>query len=48
MLDSEGFQNTKIVAPDGSWGIASDIMKDPELAKAVDAIGYENAFSCLR
>ncbi|XP_065844131.1 galactocerebrosidase-like [Oscarella lobularis] len=47
MLDSEGFQNTKIVAPDGSWGIASDIMKDPELAKAVDAIGahYPGTYS---
>ncbi len=39
MLDSNGFTNVRIVAPDGSWGIANDIVKDAELAKAIDYIG---------
>ena len=38
-LDNAGFAKTKIVAPDGSWDIANDILKDPALAKAVYAIG---------
>lgn len=38
-LDSAGFSSTKIVAPDGSWDIANDILADPVLAKAVHAIG---------
>eukprot|EP00118_Oscarella_pearsei_P009363 m.53910 g.53910 ORF g.53910 m.53910 type:complete len:670 (+) comp34288_c0_seq10:26-2035(+) len=47
VLDANGFQKTRIVAPDGSWGIASDILKDPELAKAVDIIGahYPGTYS---
>ena len=39
MLDSNNLQNTQIVAPDGSWSIANDIMSDPDLAKVVDIIG---------
>ena len=38
-LDAAGFENTKIVAPDGSWDIANDILKDKALAEAVYAIG---------
>jgi galactosylceramidase len=39
MLDINNLQNTQIVAPDGSWSIATAIMSDPDLAKAVDVIG---------
>eukprot|EP01116_Phalansterium_solitarium_P024319 TRINITY_DN8883_c0_g1_i1.p1 TRINITY_DN8883_c0_g1~~TRINITY_DN8883_c0_g1_i1.p1 ORF type:complete len:826 (+),score=339.12 TRINITY_DN8883_c0_g1_i1:203-2680(+) len=38
-LDTNGFQNTKIVAPDGSWDIANDILNDPGMANAVHALG---------
>eukprot|EP00759_Apiculatamorpha_spiralis_P041702 PhF_6_TR40219/c0_g1_i1/m.59754/K01202/GALC; galactosylceramidase len=38
-LDSNGFPNTKIVAPDSDWSIAGDILKDPELAEAVYGLG---------
>lgn len=38
-LDASGFTNTKIVAPDSNWGIAQDILNDPELAAAIWGIG---------
>ena len=38
-MDSRGFKNTRIVAADGKWEIVDDIIKDPELAAAVDYIG---------
>lgn len=38
-LDNNGFTNTKIVAPDSNWGIANDILNDPELAAAIWGIG---------
>jgi len=39
VLDENGFHKIKIVAPDGSWDIAKDILKDPALAAAVYGIG---------
>ena len=40
MLDEYGFENTKIVAADGSFdGISSAILSDEELADAVSIIG---------
>lgn len=42
-LDKAGLSHVKIVAPDAphvnDWKIAADIMKDPELAAAVEYIG---------
>ncbi|XP_065845893.1 galactocerebrosidase-like [Oscarella lobularis] len=38
-LDANGLQKTRIVAHDGGWDIAGDILKDADLAKAVDVIG---------
>ena len=41
MLDEYGFENTKIVAADGSFaGISSAILSDEELADAVSIIGW--------
>ncbi|XP_062513660.1 galactocerebrosidase-like isoform X2 [Corticium candelabrum] len=39
LLDENGLQHTRIVAHDGGWDIAGDILKDPDLANAVDIIG---------
>ena len=40
MLDDYGFENTKIVAADGSFAdISSAILSDKELADAVSIIG---------
>lgn len=39
-LDKAGLSQTRIVAADGGWGIANDILKDTELATAIDFIGY--------
>lgn len=39
MLDDAGFENTHIVAADGGWNIAEDILTNPNVAKAVDIIG---------
>lgn len=39
VLDGNGLQKTRIVAHDGSWDIAGDMLKDSDLAKAVDIIG---------
>ncbi|XP_046572254.1 galactocerebrosidase-like isoform X1 [Haliotis rubra] len=39
-LDVHGFSHVGIVAGDnGAWGIENDILKDPDLASAVDVIG---------
>lgn len=38
-LDDNGFPNTMIVAADSSWDIATDMLSDPALDKAVHAIG---------
>jgi hypothetical protein len=38
-LDNNGFPNTMIVAPDSNWDIATDMLSDPTLDKAVYAIG---------
>ena len=38
-LDAAGATETMIVAPDAGWDIAKDILADPDLAKAVHAIG---------
>ena len=44
-LDNAGLQSVRIVAPDAAraggtdWNICPDILKDPELAAAVDTIG---------
>jgi galactosylceramidase len=38
-LDDSGLQSTRIVAADSNWGIAIDILKDPDLAKATDILG---------
>ncbi|XP_013401026.1 galactocerebrosidase-like [Lingula anatina] len=38
-LDNQGFSHTQIVAADGGWGIASDVLKDPDLANAVSILG---------
>lgn len=38
-LDANGFNNTAIVAPDSNWGIAADILNDPQLAASIYAIG---------
>jgi galactosylceramidase len=38
-LDKSGFNSTLIVAADGSWDIADDMLQDPELAAAVFAVG---------
>ncbi|KAK7508502.1 hypothetical protein BaRGS_00000068 [Batillaria attramentaria] len=39
MLDSGGLSNTRIVAPDGSWSIANEMLNDQELSAAIDYIG---------
>ena len=39
MLDQRGFSGVRIVAADKKWRIAEDILKDAELAAAVDFIG---------
>ncbi|XP_050396599.1 galactocerebrosidase [Patella vulgata] len=39
MLDAAGFNNTMILGSDNHWDIADDILKDPDLAKAVSVIG---------
>ncbi|KAL3863083.1 hypothetical protein ACJMK2_004859 [Sinanodonta woodiana] len=40
MLDKSGFQNVRIVAADGNWTpVSTDILKDAELASAIDIIG---------
>ena len=39
VLDDNNLQHTRIVAPDGGFGIVNDINKDPDLAKAIDYIG---------
>ncbi|XP_065830244.1 galactocerebrosidase-like [Oscarella lobularis] len=38
-LDTRGFEETRIVVADGGWGIAADVLKDSELANAIDVIG---------
>lgn len=46
-LDQRGFQNVMIIASDGGWEIAGDILKDAELAKDVYSIGchYPGTYS---
>lgn len=39
MLDQRGFSGVRIVAADKKWRIAKDVLKDAELAAAVDFIG---------
>jgi len=39
MLDMRGFNKTLIIAADEKWEIAKDIMTDPDLSKAIHAIG---------
>ena len=39
MLDELGFSHVRIVAADGGWNIAEDILTDPDLDSAVDVIG---------
>ena len=49
-LDTAGFNNTLIVAPDSNWDIAADILSAPSLAEAVYAIGMLDviiAWSCM-
>jgi len=42
-LDSRGLQRVKIIAgdllPSDAWTIADDILRDPELYRAVDIVG---------
>ena len=38
-LNNAGFKDIKIVAADGGWGISEDILKDQDLANAIDYIG---------
>ncbi|CAG5133965.1 unnamed protein product, partial [Candidula unifasciata] len=47
VLDQRGFSNVLIIASDNGWGIASDVLKDPELASDVYAIGahYPDTYS---
>nr|KAG5714235.1 hypothetical protein BaRGS_018452 [Batillaria attramentaria] len=40
MLDASGLNHTRIVAADGNWNVATDVLKDPDLAAAVDYIGH--------
>lgn len=46
-LDSNGLKSVRIVAADGGWGIANDILKSTSLANAVDFIGWVNQFSFI-
>ncbi|XP_071090482.1 galactocerebrosidase-like isoform X1 [Haliotis cracherodii] len=39
VLDDNGLSNVRMVAADGGWGIAKDMLKDSELARAIDYIG---------
>ena len=42
MLDSRGYSNVKIIAADGFgwvWYPSDNVLKDPDFAKAVYAIG---------
>ena len=39
-LNSAGYSNTQIVAPDSNWDIAADILSNPQLAESVYAIGW--------
>ena len=39
MLDAGGFNGTRIVAPDGGYGVCADMAADPELSAAVDVVG---------
>ncbi|KAK6174597.1 hypothetical protein SNE40_017840 [Patella caerulea] len=47
MLDNSGLTNVRIVAPDGSWSIASDMFKNATLNAAIDYIGchYPGTYS---
>ena len=38
-LDKRALSHVKIVAADGEWFISRDILKDAQLAKAIDSIG---------
>ncbi|KAJ8298792.1 hypothetical protein KUTeg_022852, partial [Tegillarca granosa] len=38
-LDNAGLSHTRIVAADSNWGISDDILKDTQLAAAIDFIG---------
>ena len=41
-LDSSGHNSVKIVGGDAaSWNIMHDMVKDPDLHKAVDIIGWD-------
>ncbi|XP_064604089.1 galactocerebrosidase-like isoform X2 [Liolophura sinensis] len=46
-LDQRGMNHVQIVAADGGWGIADDVLKDPQLAASMDYIGthYPGTFS---
>ena len=46
-LDENKLQHTRIVAHDGGWDIAGNILKDPDLANAVDIIGYVDCHAIL-
>lgn len=39
MLDKSGLGNVQIVATDGGWDIAKDMLTDAALSKAIDYIG---------
>lgn len=46
-MDAAGYHNTSIVAADGNWAIANDVLKDKELAAAMDVIGYVYSTSTM-
>lgn len=46
MLNSNGFQNTKIVAKDGNSQICDDLHEDQEYADAVSVIGLHYPSDC--
>ena len=38
-LDAAGYVNTRLVAKDTNWGVATDMAADPALAAAIDVVG---------
>jgi hypothetical protein len=47
-LDDAGYVNTRIVAKDTNWNVASDMASDPELAAAIDVRGSSEPCSRSR
>ena len=39
-MNKAGFGNVKLVAADGNWNVAGDILAHQDFANAVDIIGY--------